>query len=149
MSKFFQVCKAAQDKKPRDVFDVQGQRLQGTEAEGNLNSLRRENSNDLGMTMTNWKSQHDQVSDQRCLGSGGIGSAGFPNIPLNWLELSSASAGNSRRQKEEQSRAASIRLRERRNIRGKEKIETPVACCKIFIYHSTLFHRLKCIPSWF
>ena len=64
------MCKAAQDKKPRDVFDVQGQRLQGTEAEGNLNSLRRENSNDLGMTMTNWKSQHDQVSDQRYLGSG-------------------------------------------------------------------------------
>ena len=72
LSKFFQVCKAAQDKKPRDVFDVQGQRLQGTEAEGNLNSLRRENSSDLGMTMTNWKSQHDQVSDQRCLGSGWI-----------------------------------------------------------------------------
>ena len=70
--KFFQVCKAAQDKKPRDVFDVQGQRLQGTEAEGNLNSLRRENSSDLGMTMTNWKSQHDQVSDQSCLGSGWI-----------------------------------------------------------------------------
>ena len=46
------------------MFDVQGQRLQGTEAEGNLNSLRRENSNDLGMTMTNWKSQHDQVSEE-------------------------------------------------------------------------------------
>ena len=45
------------------MFDVQGQRLQGTEAEGNLNNLRRENSNDLGMTMTNWKSQHDQVSE--------------------------------------------------------------------------------------
>merc|ERR1719499_60962 len=60
IQRHMEVCKAAQDKKPRDVFDVQGQRLQGTEAEGNLNSLRRENSNDLGMTMTNWKSQHDQ-----------------------------------------------------------------------------------------
>ena len=46
------------------MFDVQGQRLQGTEAEGNLNNLRRENSNDLGMTITNWKSQHDQVSEK-------------------------------------------------------------------------------------
>ena len=57
----FQVCQKT-SKNPRQAFDVQGQRLQGTEAEGNLNSLRRENSNDLGMTMTNWKSQHDQVS---------------------------------------------------------------------------------------
>jgi len=80
-----EVCQKT-SKNPRDKFDVQGQRLQGTEAEGNLNTLRRENSSDLGMTMTNWKSQHDQhlreIEDAKRKNSRDRPQSAFDNVEI-------------------------------------------------------------------